>query len=386
MKENRRSLLLFPLINLFYWSAIYLYTPTLSTYAAANGASGQMVGMIIGSFGLTQMIFRLPFGVLSDRLRRRKVFVCIGMLGVGLGGLIAGLVPSSGGLLAARCMTGFGASSWVTTTVLFSSYYPPDKTDQAVSLLNAYCSLATVLAMLLGGWFVQLWGQEATSLLAALCGLAAFLLTLGIDDHRPEPTHPLNKADVKYVLTDKNLWHFAILALVFQFVWQGTVSCFTPILAQRFGVTSSQLGSMTAVGNLGHLIASAAIGIYLLPKLPAKWTFGVGYILEALIVIATAFSTAYWMMLVLQFLSGVIGYSLFLCALTLCVREMPDAYRGIAVGMSQAIYGGGMFLGPTCMGQLLNLMTLEQSYIAVGVLCVAAALVGWKWAAAAGKR
>ena len=197
MKENRRSLLLFPLINLFYWSAIYLYTPTLSTYAAANGASGQIVGMIIGSFGLTQMIFRLPFGVLSDRLRRRKVFVCIGMLGVGLGGLIAGLVPSSGGLLAARCMTGFGASSWVTTTVLFSSYDPPDKTDQAVSLLNAYCSLATVLAMLLGGWFVQLWGQEATSLLAALCGLAAFLLTLGIDDHRPEPTHPLNKADVK---------------------------------------------------------------------------------------------------------------------------------------------------------------------------------------------
>lgn len=382
MKENRRSILLFPLINLFYWSAIYLYTPTLSTYAVANGASDQMVGIIIGSYGLAQMIFRLPFGILSDRLRRRKVFVNIGMLGVGLGGLIAGLLPSSGGLLAARAMTGFGASSWVTTTVLFSSYYPPDKTDQAVSLLNAYCSLATALAMFLGGWFVQLWGQEVTSLLAFGCGVAAFLLTLGIADHRPEPTHPLNAADVKYVLTDRNLWHFAILALIFQFVWQGTVSCFTPILAQRFGVTSSQLGSMTAVGNLGHLIASAVIGIYLLPKLPSKWTFGVGYALEALIVIATAFSPSYSIMLTLQFFNGVVGYSLFLCGVTHCVKEMPDAYRGIAVGMSQAIYGGGMFLGPACMGQLLNWMTLEQSYLAVGGLCFVAAICGYRWAAA----
>lgn len=189
MKQYRRPILLVPFINLFYWSAIYLYTPTLPNFARSNGAGSQMTGMIIGAFGLAQMVFRLPFGLVSDRVRRRKPFVCIGMATAGLGALIAALFPSSPGLLLARTVAGIGASVWVNFTVLFPAYYAEDQTDQAVSRLNAYCSFSASLTMLLGGCFVGLWGQSTTSFIAAGCGLAAFLLSLGLSDHRPAPSH-----------------------------------------------------------------------------------------------------------------------------------------------------------------------------------------------------
>jgi len=377
-------MLLFPFINLFYWGAMYLYTPTLSTYAKDIGASNQMVGLIIGAYGLTQMCLRLPFGVLSDRICRRKIFVCIGMFFTGLGGLVSAIFPTAPGLFVSRCVAGIGASAWVNCTVLYPAYYPPDQTDRAVSRLNAYSSISTTAAMLMGGYFVQRFGQVAAGYIAAAYGGIALLLSLFISDHRPEPTHRLNMKDIRIVLTNKTLWKYSIMALTFHFIWNGTSSCFTPIVAQRFYVSSSQLGYLSSCGHVGIFIASAVIGAYILPKLSAKHIMGIGFAVMGLLIVCTVFATEFWMLLVIQMLTGTIGYSVFLGALVRCVRTVPDMYRGIAVGLTQAIYGSGMFMGPAVMGFLLQNISLNQAYFVAGGTCVFMALLGYRWASKMG--
>ena len=62
-----------------FWFSVYTYPSFLTTYAVDGlGATKVMAGMIVGSYGLTQMALRVPLGILSDVLKRRKPFVMLG--------------------------------------------------------------------------------------------------------------------------------------------------------------------------------------------------------------------------------------------------------------------------------------------------------------------
>jgi MFS family permease len=58
-----------------FWFSLYLFVPILSVYARSVGASLSMVGLIVSSYGLTQLLVRIPIGMLSDHLGRRRPFV-----------------------------------------------------------------------------------------------------------------------------------------------------------------------------------------------------------------------------------------------------------------------------------------------------------------------
>jgi len=59
--------------------SLYAYVPILSPYAESLGASYKMVGMIIGSYGFTQMLLRIPLGIISDKMGNRKLFIISGI-------------------------------------------------------------------------------------------------------------------------------------------------------------------------------------------------------------------------------------------------------------------------------------------------------------------
>lgn len=84
---HRRSILLFCAATFFYWTALYLYVPVLPVYAQSLGASLSMVGIIIASYALPQFLLRIPIGVWSDALGRRKPFVAGGIVMASVGAL-----------------------------------------------------------------------------------------------------------------------------------------------------------------------------------------------------------------------------------------------------------------------------------------------------------
>ena len=59
--ENR----LFSAVFLF-WFSVFTYPSFLTSYAVDTlHATNVLAGMIVGSYGLTQMILRIPLGILS---------------------------------------------------------------------------------------------------------------------------------------------------------------------------------------------------------------------------------------------------------------------------------------------------------------------------------
>ena len=142
-KDRKNGRLLFFSVFLF-WFSVYTYPSFLSTYAVDGlGAAKVMAGMIVGSYGLTQMVLRIPLGIASDLLKKRKLFV---MIGFGLSiaassGLSAvalcagdGNVPEwlAAAALLFRGISGMTAATWVNFTVLYSSSYQGDQVAAAM--------------------------------------------------------------------------------------------------------------------------------------------------------------------------------------------------------------------------------------------------------------
>jgi DHA1 family multidrug resistance protein-like MFS transporter len=65
--------------------AIYLYAPVLPVYAKSLGASLTVVGIIVAAYALPQFLFRIPLGIWSDSLGRRKPFIVGGAIMVVIG-------------------------------------------------------------------------------------------------------------------------------------------------------------------------------------------------------------------------------------------------------------------------------------------------------------
>ena len=69
---KKHNVILLYVLAWLYWFSLYVYTPIFSIYVVSLGASLKMAGLIFGSYGFTQMLLRIPLGILSDGIKTRK--------------------------------------------------------------------------------------------------------------------------------------------------------------------------------------------------------------------------------------------------------------------------------------------------------------------------
>ena len=158
---------LFCVAMLLYWFSMYTYVPILPLYAASLGASYKMVGLVIGIYGITQLLLRIPQGILSDRWRKRKLFVALAMAISFISAIGMWLAPNVATLLFFRGLSGVSATAWVVMVVLFSSYFCETDAPRAYGILNSLGFGGQMAGMFAGGLVAEWYGWGATFILAA---------------------------------------------------------------------------------------------------------------------------------------------------------------------------------------------------------------------------
>ncbi|MFP4344734.1 MAG: MFS transporter [Anaerolineales bacterium] len=351
---------LYGLAAFLYWSALYLYVPTLPSYIQGKTASLALIGVITSQYGLWQAVFRLPLGILADWLGRRKVLIIFGFFLCGLGALILGLAEGVSSLMAGRAITGLAATTWVLLVVGFSNLFPQDKVVRASATLSIIASTGRVVATSLTGFLNRLGGFSLPFFLSTgLSGLA--ILVLLPTRERPVVSPSPSPKGILRLITRRDVLLPSLLAAVAQHAnWAATFT-FMPLLVQNLGgtdVTKSVLVSMhIAVLVFGHL-ATPKLEERVGPQPLIYSSFGLLFLGLGVAALAPALG---WLF-VAQFCIGLsmgVNYPILMGK---SIENVSEGRRSTAMGLHQAVYAIGMFSGPGLSGLLSDAIGLQPMF------------------------
>ncbi|SFL89245.1 MFS transporter [Halanaerobium salsuginis] len=364
-QENKKSIRLFVLVTAFYWFSMYAYIPTFSPYIETMGASHKMVGLILGSYGFTQMLVRIPLGIYSDRINKRKIFVIIGIILSGISTLGMYLAQAPELILFFRALAGVSAATWISFTVLFSSYFADQEAARAIGIINASNKSGQVLGMLLGGVVAQLLGQRFPFLLAAGGGVAALFLSLNVAE-KSSQKKPIKAAEIIEVAKNRSLLLLSLLAIIMMMIVHSTAFGFIPVVAKKLGAGSFQLGLLTTITTLPGILSSYLSGSVFTKKYGEKNTVTTGFILLAVSCLLVPLLNQLYLLYFNQILNGFAQGMILPILMGLSIKNVAAHRRGTAMGFFQAIYGLGMFAGPLLVGTISDFSSMKIGFLFIG--------------------
>jgi len=354
-----------------FWASLYMYVPILPTHSRAVGATEDQIGLILGSYGLTQLLFRLPLGLISDRLRRKKIFALLGTVLVGLSGLGLALSKTPTALFAFRALSGGAATAWVTIAVLYNSHFSIEHAVRTSGQLNLLSAIGQILAMSIGGLLADRWGAQVTfwaSLALSIPVLVAFSV---VRDVRETKGSGITLAQFGKAITTPRLLLVSCLAAASQYALFGTSLGFAAVRAQDLGASDGQLGILTTAVQIAKAIPMLMISMRGRPQNSRAMTI-LGLALVAAPLFAFPFLESFALLVACQAVVG-LGVGLaFPVLMGLALQSVEDEARASAMGVYQSIYAVGMTLGPIFSGAIARWWGLTAVYLSTGGILVAA--------------
>lgn len=357
-----------------FWSSWYIYNAYLSVYARSLGATLSLVGIIVGVYGFTQLVLRIPIGVLSDRLGRRKPFVLLGTLVGTLSCAVMLIAPQPWVLIVGRGLAGMGAGCWVPLSVLLVANYPKDEVVKATGMAAALSGVGTTLASALGGQLAEVAGVRAPFWVGIGLGLAATGLLAFIREPERVSGKPLAISALLGVGKVPLVLLSSILALFGQYISWAMTQSFVPIYAAELGANKAQLGWMMSVWQAANTLMAFGAG-QLNARLGIRWTVTLGSALITLSTLLVPLTPAIGPLIASRLLHGVgqgLSYPVLMGSALLAV---PEEKRGAAMGFFQAIYAIGMVAGPAVSGIFADQLGLIPTFYLTAALGLATTIV-----------
>ena len=375
MSKDKKNIRLFIFVTAFYWFSMYAYIPTFSPYIESLGASHKMIGLILGSYGFTQMLIRIPLGIYSDRINKKKIFVNIGILLSFLSTTGMWFAETPALILVFRSLAGASAATWVSFTVLFSSYFEKDDTAHAIGLINASNKSGQVAGMLLGGIIAQSLGQQFPFLLAAAGAVVGFALSLKVDENKDINHQAITFKEIIKVARNKSLLTVSFLAILMMMIAHSTTFGFIPVAAKNLGATSFHLGLLTTITTIPGILSSYLSGSYFSQRLGEKNTVTIGFLLLAISCLMVPLINQLYLLYFNQMLNGFAQGMIFPVLMGLSIKNVEANKRGTAMGFFQAIYGLGMFIGPIFVGTISDFAGLKMGFWMIGLVGILGAVL-----------
>jgi predicted MFS family arabinose efflux permease len=366
----RHSIFLSYFCTLLFWGGVYIYMPILSPYAKMVSGSLQSAGLVMGAYGLSQMILRIPLGVWSDRWRRRKPFILLGFIFDGLAAL--GLLLSTGtvALFFSVLTAGIAASMWVPLTVLFSSYFPAGRVVYSMSLILFFTRLSQIIFNYAGARMAEAWGWEATFGGGAFLSLAGLLLAARLAENRPGASSALSFQKLSLAYRNRTLLLSSMICTLFQFANISINYGFAPIFAQAIGASKADLGILFLCHMVPNSLTTILSGTHIHSRFSERSIIFAGFFLLAGAILIIPFIDRLGTLYLIQAINGIGSGLIFPLLMGLSIQSIPREQQATAMGFFQSLYAAGMSLGPILSGFIAQQWGLSSVFILNGLLCL----------------
>jgi MFS transporter, DHA1 family, tetracycline resistance protein len=357
MKKIRNS----PLLPIFLIVFIGLLgfgiiLPLLPLYAEAFGASPFVVGVLLASYSLMQLIATPYLGALSDRVGRRPVLI-ISQVGTLLSFILLGLANSLPLLFIARLLDGISGGNISTAQAYISDVVEEKDRAKAYGLIGAAFGLGFILGPAIGGILSQGENYHIPAFAAAAISLLSLLLTIFMlpESLTPEKRNTLRQPriiDLDGLGAAFRYEQLGLLLLIF-FLFnlsQAGFQGFALFNDRQFGFGARETGYVLAfVGVLAVLIQGGGIGP-IVRRFGERHSLQVGLLLGGIGLALAGFAPS-WPLLLLALIPVALGLGIATpTANSLITRESPPEERGQILGISQSVAALARVLGPLLAG------------------------------------
>lgn len=358
------------LVSVFlFWFAHYVYMPTLPRYVQERTASLTQVGIVLAMYGLWQAIVRLPVGILTDRIGRRKIFMQGGILLAGTGALVLSAASGFPVLILGRSLVGLSMSAWVLQVVFFGSLFTPDKVIKAGAILTTASSLAKLAGTFLTGYLNALGGYDLTFYVSAGAALLSAFFLLRVAEKPFIRSTDRNAYRLRPILTHPRVVIVSMIAGVNQFLNFGIVFGFFPLKAEALGASDVTKSYLLSV-NIVFLILGNLLTTYVGKREHTVKLLSLSYICFSLGIILTPAVPSVFFFFPLQALLGFAHGASYPVLIGACIQDMPENARATAMGFHQSVYAVGMFLGPGVAGFIADRTGIDNMIYLVGGIAV----------------
>ncbi|MFI5229846.1 MAG: MFS transporter [Gemmatimonadales bacterium] len=243
--------------------------PLMPFYAESFGANGLVVGLLVSSFSIAQLLSAPMWGRFSDRYGRRPALI-VGMTASAIAYIVVGYADSLWLLFLSRLIQGSGGGTVSVIQAYVADAVKPDQRAKGLGWLSAATNAGVALGPVLGSKSLY-FGRHGPGLMAAaLCilniGFAFKYLVESRDMVEAKSSVHVPGRSLKAALrvvthssepAPRLIWIYAIGIGAFQ----GMNAIFALFLAARFGVTSDTIGYFyTYIGVLSMVTRALILG------------------------------------------------------------------------------------------------------------------------------
>lgn len=353
---------------------LFMVLPVFILYGKElSGANEMMIGLAIGAYGLSQAIFQVPFGALSDRLGR-KPLIFAGLVLFFAGSVLAAASDSIEGVIIGRFLQGAGAIASVLMALL-SDLTSEDSRTKSMAMVGMSIGLSFSLALVLGPVIAQWQGLSGIFWLTAILALVGifwlFTVVPSPVQHFKSRDTRLFKDQMSEVLRNPELFRLNVGIFALHLCLTAMFVAVPFGLVEKADLPASEHWLVYLSVMLTSFIAMVPLIIVgeKRRKMKAVFLFAIG--LLALAALSVPWSQTrlelFWLSLFFFFMA----FNLLEASLPSLVSKLsPAGSKGTAMGVYSTAQFLGAFVGGVCGGWLLGQAGLDVVYMFVAAICL----------------
>ena len=355
---------------------LFLVLPVISIYALTlENSTPLLVGMVVGGYALTQAIFQVPFGTMSDKIGRKPTLL-VGLIIFLIGSIICAYSTDIYTLMLGRFLQGAGAIGAVITAMI-SDLVEEEVRGKAMAIMGGSIAMSFALAMGLGPVIGASYGVDTLFIITAGLSILAMILLFTKVPTPPRIKHIYHSTTkTSDILKDSNLLNMIVINAM-QKGLMTVAFVLIPIIltSDEFAWEASDLYMAYLPAMVLGLVAMGPAAVFGEKYNKPKQIFLISIVLfigSFSIMGLTSSSTLF-----------IVAVSMFFIAFNMMeplVQSMITKFakvhqKGAALGISNSVAYFATFIGGTTAG--LMLQTSDRATIGVSVAVLATVWLLW---------
>ena len=339
---------------------LFIVLPVLSIYALEmDGATPFLAGLVVGGYALTQAAFQVPFGLMSDKVGRKKTLL-FGLLIFIAGSVIAAMSDNIYMLLVGRFLQGAGAIGSVVSAMI-ADLVKEEQRAHAMAIMGGTIAMSFAAAMIIAPIVGGHWGIDKLFWLTAILSVMAIAILFTAVPQPPKIVHSYSEDESKMldVFKDKSLTRMYITFLFHSSIMTMAFFIIPMVMTQSlddggFGWAKVELWKVYLPAMIFGLLAMGPAAVFGEKYGKGREVFMVSVAVIFLGFLAMGFATTPWL-----FIVGVvlffIGFNMFEPLLQSFVAKFAKVHqKGAALGVANTFAYVGIFFGGLLAGWLMQ--------------------------------